>query len=149
MKKWTICVLMAITGALLPGENGVDRGAILQRPEWEQIYEAYVPDAAVIDSLRARLTDVRVDVYFGFWCDDSRNHLPVFLKIVDRLDVPEFTVHFIEVDKKSASGQKYYAPEVRVEKVPTFIFYRRDSEIGRIIENPKDSLLMDMMLIMF
>jgi hypothetical protein len=30
-----------------------------------------------------------------------------------------------------------------VEKVPTFIFYRSDREIGRIVENPKTGLLED------
>jgi hypothetical protein len=149
MKKRTLWILLIMAGASLWGQKAVERSAILQLPEWKQIYETYVPDAAVIDSLRGRVAGFRADVYFGSWCDDSKNHVPVFLKIVDSLNVPEFTVNFFEVDKKSASGQKYYAPEALVEKVPTFIFYRQDSESGRIVENPKDSILMDMMLILF
>jgi hypothetical protein len=149
MKKRMFWLLLIMSGSCLWGQKAVERSAILQLPEWKQIYEATVPDAAVIDSLRGRVAGFRVDVYFGFWCDDSKNHVPVFLKIVDSLNVPEFTVNFFEVDKKSATGQKYYAPGAQVEKVPTFIFYRQDSETGRIVENPKDSLLMDMMLIMF
>jgi hypothetical protein len=44
-------------------------------------------------------------------------------------------------------GQRYYVEDLLVEKVPTFIFYANDIEIGRIIENPKDSILGDMMQI--
>ncbi|MCX6557507.1 MAG: thioredoxin family protein [Candidatus Aminicenantes bacterium] len=149
MKKKTLWLLLSMVGASAWGQKAVERSAILQLHEWKQIYETYVPDAAVIDSLRNKVAGFRADVYFGFWCDDSKKHVPVFLKIVDSLNVPEFAVNFFEVDKKSVSGQKYYAPGTLVEKVPTFIFYRRDSESGRIVENPKDSLLMDMMLIMF
>jgi hypothetical protein len=149
MKKMTVCLVLAMAGAGLWGQKAVERGAILEPPEWKRIYDASVPDAALIDSLRGRAAGFRVDVYFGFWCDDSKNHVPAFLKILDRLNVPELAVRFFAVDKKSATGQKYYAPEAQVEKVPTFIFYRQESEAGRIVENPKDSLLMDMMLIMF
>jgi hypothetical protein len=36
--------------------------------------------------------------------------------------------------------QYYYEP-LRVERVPTFIFYRGDREIGRIVEKPKADLM--------
>jgi len=149
MKKKTLWMLLFMVSAGAWGQKAVERSAILQLPEWKQIYEATVPDAAVIDSLRSKPAGYRAEVYFGFWCDDSRNHVPIFLKIVDCLNVPEFKISFYEVDRKSATGQKYYVEEALVEKVPTFIFYRQDSESGRIVENPKDSMLMDMMLILF
>jgi len=36
-----------------------------------------------------------------------------------------------------------------VDKVPTFIFFLNDSEMGRIIENPKTTILQDMENIIF
>ena len=87
-------------------------------------------------------------VYFGTWCDDSKNNVPLFLKIIDSLNEPEFKVDFFAVDKKSAAGQKYYEENLLVEKVPTFIFYSGDAEIGRIIENPQESMLQDMVRIL-
>ncbi|MCX6555258.1 MAG: thioredoxin family protein [Candidatus Aminicenantes bacterium] len=149
MKKKILWLVIIMVSASAWGQKAVDRSAILLLPEWKQIYDAYVPEAAAIAGLRSKAPGFRADVYFGFWCADSKNHVPVFLKIVDSLNVPELEVNFYEVDRKSAPGQKYYVEEALVEKVPTFIFYRQDSEWGRIIENPKDSILQDMILIMF
>jgi hypothetical protein len=36
-----------------------------------------------------------------------------------------------------------------VEKIPTFIFYANEFEMGRIVENPKNSILQDIMIIVF
>jgi hypothetical protein len=36
----------------------------------------------------------------------------------------------------------------KIERLPRFIFYRRDREIGRIVENPKAGLFEDMSVIL-
>lgn len=131
------------------GQKAVNKADILLNPEWKKIYDATVPDAQLIESLRSKAPGLKADVYFAFWCDDSKNHVPVFLKILDTLNVPAFTVNFYEVEKKAAADQKFYVEDKLVEKVPTFIFYSNGFEIGRIVENPKNSLLQDMMLIAF
>jgi len=143
---WTVVILWAAYGSGW-GQTAVNGADILLEPGWRQIYDDYLPDAGSIEKLKTRVAGLRVEVYFGFWCDDSKNHLPLFLKIIDSLNAPEFKVDFFEVARKSADGQRYYVEDLLVEKVPTFIFYANDIEIGRIIENPKDSILGDMMQI--
>jgi len=39
--------------------------------------------------------------------------------------------------------------ELKVERVPTFIFYRAGTEIGRIVENPTRGILEDFLAIVF
>jgi hypothetical protein len=148
-KKNILLLLMTMIalGGTVWGQKAAEKAGILLAPGWKQIYDVYTPDDASIASLRSIVPGLRVDVYFGTWCDDSKNNVPLFLKILDALQVPEFKVNFYAVEKKSAPGQKYYVADMRVEKVPTFIFYLGDSELGRIIENPKHSLLQDMLLI--
>ncbi len=130
-------------------QKAVDKADILQDPEWKSIYDKYVPDAGLIENLRVKAPTLKADVYFAFWCGDSKNHMPVFLKILDAINVPEFKVNFYAVERKATADQQYFVEDMMVEKVPTFIFYANDFEMGRIVENPKNSILQDMMIIVF
>ncbi|MCU0235767.1 MAG: thioredoxin family protein [Acidobacteria bacterium] len=129
------------------GQKPVDRASLLQDPEWKKVYDDYVPDAGWIASLRKRSEELRVDVYFAFWCSDSLNHVPVFLKIMDAVNAPGFQAAFYEVERKALPEQKYYVEGLQVERVPTFIFYAAGGEIGRIVENPSASILEDILAI--
>ena len=50
--------------------------------------------------------------------------------------------------KKPNKDVKYYVEDMKVERVPTFVFFRDGKEIGRTIENPKKSLLDDFLEIL-
>jgi thiol-disulfide isomerase/thioredoxin len=141
--------VLLLMGGSAWGQKAVNKADMLLNPEWKNIYDAYVPDAQLIENLRNKAPELKADVYFAYWCDDSKNHVPIFLKILDTLNAPAFTVNFYEVEKKVNADQKYYVEDMMVEKVPTFIFYANGFEMGRIVENPKNSLLQDMMLIVF
>ncbi|MDD8012769.1 MAG: thioredoxin family protein [Acidobacteriota bacterium] len=148
MKKLVACAMAVLFVSFSAwGQKAVEKADILKDPEWKKIYDDYVPDAGLIATLKSNVKGLKSDVYFAFWCDDSKNHLPVFLKIMDAIAVPEFKVNFYEVERKAAPDQKFYVEDMLVEKVPTFIFYADDCEIGRIVENPMESILQDMMAI--
>ena len=124
--------------------NEIQRSRILSAEEWQQNYDGYTPDPVRIETLKQKIgKNLRVDVYLGLWCSDSRNNVPPFLKILDAAGVP-LSVRFLNVQRKPVKTIQYFSDQFRVERVPTFIFYRGDAEIGRIIENPKASMLEDM-----
>ena len=117
--------------------------------QWQDTYDKYEPPAEMIDALKTRLgSGMKIDVYLGTWCPDSRNNVPLFLKILDRAAVT-VPVRYFNVPRKSPRDTKYYVEAMQVERVPSFIFYRDGKEIGRIIENPKASMVEDMMDIVF
>lgn len=150
MKRFLIIAVMAfVCIAGLSAQKAVDRSDLLKDPEWKKVYDGYAPSAELIENLKGRAKELKADVYLAFWCDDSKNHVPVFLKILDALNVPEFKVNFYEVERKATADQQFYVEDMMVEKVPTFIFYANDFELGRIVENPKNSILQDMMIIVF
>jgi len=118
-------------------------------PEWQERYDKYQPEADMVDALKTKLgADMRIDVYLGLWCPDSRNNVPPFIKIIDRLGtgVP---VRYYNEPRKASKEVKYFVEELKVERVPTFIFYKEGKEIGRIIENPKLGMIEDIMEIVF
>lgn len=117
-------------------------------PEWQQNYDKYNPSPDQVSALNSKIGEnLRVDVYLGLWCPDSERNVPPFIKIMELVgsDVP---LKFISVYRKPVKTIKYFVDDVQVEKVPTFIFYRGDKEIGRIIENPKTGMIEDMIEIM-
>ncbi|MBZ5497415.1 MAG: thioredoxin family protein [Acidobacteriia bacterium] len=117
--------------------------------EWQDKYDKYEPAADMVDALKTKLgADMKIDVYLGLWCPDSRNNVPLFIKILDRLGT-EVPVRYFGVPRKANKDVKYYVEEMKVERVPSFIFYRDGEEIGRIVEKPKTGLLEDIMDIVF
>jgi hypothetical protein len=128
--------------------NEITRQRVLSSPEWQGNYDAFKPDPARIETLKSKIGEnLRIDIYLGLWCSDSRNNVPPFLKILDAAgsSVP---VRFFNVQRKPVKTIKYFSDKFQVERVPTFIFYRGDNEIGRIVENPKAGLIDDMMALL-
>lgn len=113
--------------------------------EWKDKYDKYEPPADMLNDLKGMLgSNMKIDVYLGLWCPDSRNNVPPFIKILDRLGA-RIPVRYFGVPRKASRDVKYYVEEMDVEKVPTFIVYRDGKEIGRIVENPKANMLVDFM----
>ena len=138
-------LLLPILSAGRQKTDEVNRDAIFANAQWQEKYDKYEPKMEMIDALRPRLgSDVKIDVYLGLWCPDSRNNVPPFIKILDVAgsNVP---IRYVAVPRKASRGVKYYVEAMQVERVPTFIFYREGKEIGRIIENPKTGMLEDML----
>lgn len=102
-------------------------------------YPIYKTDAVTMNQLRGRLNDVKITVVMATWCGDSKEWVPRFYKIMDELDFPFKNLTLICVDRsKKAPGTN--VGDLKIELVPTFIFYRNDVELGRIIETPGDLL---------
>jgi len=116
-------------------------------PEWQEGYDRFQPESDMIDALKSKLgKDMKIDVYLGLWCPDSANNVPPFLKILNQLGA-SVPVRYFSVERKSSREVRYYVDKVKVDRVPTFIFFRGEREVGRIVENPKVSLLEDMLAI--
>ncbi len=117
-------------------------------PDWQHNYDKFQPESDFIAALKAQLGNgLKIDIYLGLWCPDSRNNVPPFLKILDQIGTG-MRARFFGVQRKASSNIRFYVDKVQVERVPTFIFYRGDKEIGRIVENPKAGLCEDMIEIL-
>ncbi len=132
---------LAVTS--LQGQEELTKEKILATgKDWQDKYDKFQPPADMVEAMKAKFGGgMRIDVYLGLWCPDSRNNVPLFLKLLDSLGAT-VPVRYFGVPRK-ARDVKYYVEEFNVEKVPSFIFYRDDKEIGRIIENPKTGIAED------
>jgi hypothetical protein len=105
-------------------------------PAWQDKYDDYEPDSTVIAALSLPQPDMKVEIFLGTWCSDSRREVPRFFKAVDQskfLQNHQIKLWAVDRDKSLESG---LAEKRGIVSVSTFIFYKNDNEIGRIIEMP-------------
>jgi len=84
--------------------------------------------------------DVTVIVVLGTWCGDSVEHVPEFVKINETLKFN--SIEWLCVGRKLKDNTGV-AKDLKIQRVPTFIFYKKGKEIGRIIETPKKTMEKD------
>jgi hypothetical protein len=141
-----VTVLVFLTAPRLFGQmpEEVTKERMLATPQWQDKFDKYAPAQEMLDIIKTRLEGVNVDVVLGLWCPDSRNNVPAFLRLADAFGT-SVPIRYFNVPKKPTRDVKYYFEEWKVERVPTFIFYRDGKEIGRIVENPKIGMLEDIL----
>ena len=114
---------------------------------YKKEYEAYTTDSAVIRKLRDMKKGVEIAVVMASWCHDSKEQVPRFYKIVDEVGIRDSKITLISVDRAKTAGEMDIA-DLDIQRVPTFIFYKKGREIGRIVESPTSLLEKDMLLIL-
>jgi thiol-disulfide isomerase/thioredoxin len=111
-------------------------------------YDNFLPGTEAINNLlKIDRDDLTIKIVMGSWCPDSRREVPRFMKILDIWQFPAEMITFIGVDNAKLSPVGEY-DKLDIQRVPTFIIYKKNIEIGRIIENPVTSLEQDMVNIL-
>ena len=130
----------ALTSTPQPLTGKVTRADVQAAAGWETLKgEDYSPDASLVKAIQENAGDVKVLLFLGTWCGDSKREVPHFFKLMDQAGIAESQVEIIALDrsKKDAEG---LTEQWQIEYVPTFIFIKDGVEVGRIVETPKDSL---------
>jgi hypothetical protein len=111
---------------------------------YDEYYKGYQPNEEILASLKDSIQKVSCTIILGTWCGDSKEQVPRFFKILDMLAYPYDQINMIAVDRDKNTPEMNVKDYYKIEKVPTFIFYRGDREIGRIIETPAETLEKDL-----
>ncbi len=131
---------------------GVCNKLALKQPPYnswfETEYEHYEPNESVLTETKKYINEnIKIVVIFGTWCGDTHEQLPRFYKTMDYIGYQPNTIELIAVDRNKEANNiniKTY----KIEKIPTFIFYKNGKEIGRIIEKPSNSIENDILKIL-
>ena len=124
---------------------------LLQHNEFGQLfmeeYLNYHPDMEIINKFQHRIYNYSITIVLATWCHDSQIQVPRFFKILDKIDYNTNFVRIVCVDKDKTGGETDIS-NLNLELVPTFIFYKNDAEMGRIIESPINTLEADILSIL-
>jgi len=116
-------------------------------PRFQARYDTVRADAQVVDLIRDVSRGTEWTVFLGSWCPDSYREVPAFLKIADSAGIEPSRIRYYALDraKKSPGG---YEKEFGVTHVPTIVFLRDGTEVGRIVEKSEGSMEDEMLKIL-
>jgi len=120
--------------------DGLQWGEFLE--SYVEEYKLYDPEAKFLKKIQKKIDDTKIVIVLGTWCSDSKTQVPRFLKMLDQIGFNESNLTMIGVDRSKTAGDLNIR-DLSIERVPTFIFYRDEYEIGRIIETPSITLERD------
>ena len=109
-------------------------------------YRNYKADTNTIKNIKSKLSGKTIKIVLGTWCSDSRREVPRMLKILDIVEFPQDSLSLVFVDR-TKNGIADETKGLNIERVPTFIVYEKNKEIGRIIETPEETLEKDLLKI--
>jgi len=109
-------------------------------------YEEYTADEATIQKLKPLLKKVTIKAFMGTWCGDSKEQTPVFYKILDKADFDYENLELVTVNRSKATPDNLQEG-FDIQRVPTFIFYKKGEEIGRFVEYPRENVEADILKI--
>lgn len=108
--------------------------------KWYELnYQYHKPNTEVINAFKKQLKGFDIEIFMGTWCPDSHRETPGFIKILKTADYPMDKMSMYAVDRSKKSGVGAETGK-DISHVPTFIFYKKGKEVGRIVESPINSL---------
>ena len=124
-----------------------------------QKFDAYQPNEAIISSLKTAgqksnnkgnrktaLKGVTIKGFMGTWCGDSKRETPHFYKVLELADFNFKKLDLVTVNRSKRTPDNLQEG-LDIKRVPTFIFYKDGTEIGRYVEYARESLEKDMLKI--
>lgn len=145
-QKNTVTAVKDPSGNLIGIAN---KESFLEAPfnEWfTPNYTSYETDKVVMAKLTPLLKDITIKAFMGTWCGDSQEQTPVFYKILDEAGFNYNHLELITVNRSKVTPDNLQEG-FNIERVPTFIIYKNDKEIGRFVEYPRESVESDLLKI--
>ena len=108
-------------------------------------YDKYQPSIEKLSQIN--FSKIKIKIFMGTWCHDSKREIPRLIKILDNLIVDQSNVEIIGLTKEKKGYFNDYN-RYNITNTPTIIFYNNKKEVGRIIEKPEESLESNMVSIL-
>ncbi|HEY5470081.1 MAG TPA: thioredoxin family protein [Bacteroidales bacterium] len=102
---------------------------------------------AINKLLEINKDNLTIKVVMGTWCPDSRREVPRFMRVLNIWQFTSEKLTILGVDNAKLCPIGDF-DKLNIQRVPTFIMYKNNIEVGRIIENPVTSLEQDMVNIL-
>jgi hypothetical protein len=110
-------------------------------------YKNYIPDSNILIQLKPLFKRIKIKIVMGSWCEDSQQQIPRFMKLLNNMKFKTNKMEILCIDH-FFKAENFEKGTNKIEKVPTFIIYKKTKEIGRIIETPILSLEKDLLEIL-
>ncbi|MCR9182801.1 MAG: thioredoxin family protein [Flavobacteriaceae bacterium] len=106
----------------------------------------YSPNQKVLGSLKEALEGKKITIFMGTWCSDSQLQVPALLSVLDAIKYDNSNITLITMSEDKDTPENL-EEGLNIQYVPTIILYDGESEMGRIVEYPVESLEADLLAI--
>lgn len=113
------------------------------KPWFDSIYTNYSVDTTLVAKVKPLLEDVDIRIFMGTWCEDSQREVPALFKILDETSFYTENLYLTAVNREKTTPQGL-EKDYNIEYVPTIILLTGNSELGRIVEYPIETLEKDL-----
>ena len=110
-------------------------------------YRDYTPRKDVVEKITGVQGSFDILLFFGTWCKDSVSEVPKILRVLDAADNKNLKLTLYGVDRAKKEGLGM-SEKFNIRRVPTTIVLRDGTELGRIVEYPKNSCEEDLLKIL-
>lgn len=130
----------------LIGETTVE-ALLKKKGDYAAHAQMYKPKSAAMSLIKSVSQPIEIKVFFGTWCSYCKKWLPTFIKTIQVAGNPNIHVQYFGVDE-AMSQPEAQLTQYGISRTPTFVVIKNGKEIGRIVEEPKDSVEEDLALIL-
>ncbi len=104
-------------------------------------------DQVAIDNQKAKdlkpfAKDLKIKVFMGSWCSDSKRELPPFFKMLAAMDFDQDHLEMFAMSEEKTTPSNF-EKGLEIYKIPTIIFFKNGEEINRFVELPVTTLESD------
>jgi len=110
---------------------------------FKQHFNNYTPKDRYIEQLQFFGRSARICVYSRLGCRLGAEHIPAFIKVLDKADNPLIEAEYYILPEDQSLWEIDF-PDKHISLSPTFIVYVDGEEKGRIVEKPLNSLEQDL-----
>jgi len=129
---------------MLYGEISKDQ-LYFDYPVWKEVETEYSPSNEVVAAIAKHTKIISVTIFLGTWCPDSRRNVPQFFKSLSQNSNMKYDIWAVNGKKQLDND---LIGKLNIKRVPTFIFFDKGVEIGRITEYPKETMEEDILAIL-
>lgn len=105
-------------------------------PWFNKNYNLGQADESAVEAFKKHGSDFQMVIFFGTWCEDSQNLLPVFYRLADKSGYAAENITLIGVDRDKTTLDNLHKA-FNITNVPTFIVMENGKEKGRVVEYGK------------
>ncbi len=131
------------TSDIIYGKVTIDQ-LFKMNPTWASLADAYQPDSLSIDYLKHVESPVAIQAYYGYWCSDSETNVPKLIKTLELAKNASIEIEFWNVARKKEGEERPPVNGRKLQAIPTFVVLVGGTEMGTIVENPKESVEKDL-----
>ena len=104
-------------------------------------------DFKIVEKIKSYLSEVNIKIFLGTWCEDSRREIPILFEILKFCGYDMSKIELVGLSKEKTSPSNI-EKKFEINRIPTIIFVKNNSELNRIVEYPIESLEKDILKIL-